>query len=182
MDDRHAKAKLRRERFAHEYLIDFNGTAAYRRAGYTATGDNAAAASAWKLLQHEDVRDILLGTQRKILAKIDLTAERLVLEAAAIAFCDPGSIFDNNFQIRPLGEWPLETRRAVASIKRNADGSIEVKFWNKNAGHELLFKHLGLLKDQPPPAQWNLDPATLAKLTDEELENAIQLAKKLNGQ
>jgi len=40
----------------------------------------------------------------------------------------------------------------------------------------LLAYAFGEPKTQPPPPQWSLDPSTLAKLSTEELERALQHA------
>ena len=52
-----------------------------------------------------------------------------------------------------------------------------VKYPDKLRALELLAKIHGLLKDAPPPAQWNLDPATLAKMSTEDLERALKHAE-----
>ena len=52
-----------------------------------------------------------------------------------------------------------------------------VKYPDKLRALELLAKLHGMLKDQPPPAQWNLDPATLAKMSTEDLQTALTHAQ-----
>lgn len=53
-------------RFADEYLVDFNGTAAYMRAGYKATGAAASAAAA-RLLANSKVQAYLASRKEELL-------------------------------------------------------------------------------------------------------------------
>ncbi|WP_251278282.1 terminase small subunit, partial [Enterobacter hormaechei] len=53
-------------RFADEYLVDFNGTAAYMRAGYKATGAAASAAAA-RLLANPKVQAYLASRKEELL-------------------------------------------------------------------------------------------------------------------
>ena len=46
---------------------------------------------------------------------------------------------------------------------------------------EFLGKYLGLQKEQPPPAQWSLDPATLGKMSTTELETALKHAEAVQA-
>lgn len=46
--------RLQHQRFVEEYLRDFNATAAYKRAGYSARG-HVAEANASRLKRHPDV-------------------------------------------------------------------------------------------------------------------------------
>jgi len=45
------------ERFCQEYLIDLNGTRAYKRAGFTAKNDNVASVKASRLLIKSEVQE-----------------------------------------------------------------------------------------------------------------------------
>lgn len=141
-----AAGRIRHERFAHEWLKDFNATAAYKRAGYTATG-NAAHVNAARTLKHPDVQRVIRTQQRRRLAHIDITADRMLQETAQVAVATPAD---------------------------------PVKYADKLRALELLLKHLGLMKDQPPPAQWNLDPATLGKMSTKELETALKHAEMVH--
>ena len=44
---------------------------------------------------------------------------------------------------------------------------------------EILAKIHQLYKDAPPPPQWNLDPATLATMSTEDLETALKHAERV---
>ena len=171
----------KRQRFAHEYLIDLNAVAAYRRAGYRATG-NGANVSACKLLQHPEVAAIVQAGQKKHLEHLEITADRVLQEWARIAFGDIRDLFDEGGALINPTKLTARVSAGISSIEctsRPGQGAVvtKVKREDKNKALEMLAKHLGILKDQPPPAQWNLDPATLAKMSTEDLERALKHAE-----
>lgn len=49
------------------------------------------------------------------------------------------------------------------------------------ASKEVLERTKGKVKDQPPPPQWNLDPATLGKMSTTELETALKHAEAVQA-
>lgn len=67
-------------RFAQEYAIDFNGTAAAKRAGYAPSG---AHTQADRLLKKEDVRTVIEAAKAKASEYTGLTKERLVRDLDA---------------------------------------------------------------------------------------------------
>jgi Terminase small subunit len=67
----------RQARFVVQFLVDFNATAAYRRAGYTARG-NAAEACASRLLRHAKVRQALEVAMRQQQQRVELTADEVI--------------------------------------------------------------------------------------------------------
>lgn len=65
----------KQEAFVREYLIDLNATAAYRRAGYAATG-HAAEASASRLLSNAEVRHAVDSAQMKAASRNEMTVDQ----------------------------------------------------------------------------------------------------------
>lgn len=74
----------RQQRFVDEYVVDLNGSAAYRRAGYAAKGNSAEAAAA-RLLRNVKVRTAVDELLAKRSETTGVTAEwvvdRLKIEA-----------------------------------------------------------------------------------------------------
>ena len=70
--------------FVAEYLVDFNATAAYQRAGYKAHA-RSAAVNAARLLTNADIAAEIEQKQQKLLQKVELTAEKVLQEVARIA-------------------------------------------------------------------------------------------------
>ena len=84
--------------------------------------------------------------------------DRIIREAARVALSDIGQIFDAKGHLLPVHRLPPQVRAVIASVevtKRNleaGDGEqediVRVKLWDKLKGLDLLFRHLGLLKDR----------------------------------
>ena len=72
-------------RFVEEYLVDLNGAAAARRAGYSATGARNAA---WRLLQIPEVRETVKEEMEKRAQRVQLKQEDVVRELKSIAFAE----------------------------------------------------------------------------------------------
>jgi phage terminase small subunit len=74
-------------RFAHEYVIDHNGTQAAIRAGYT---EKSAHVTASKLLKNPKVAALVRSLTRASFARVAITQDRVNEEIARIAFADLG--------------------------------------------------------------------------------------------
>ncbi len=82
--------------------------------------------------------------------------DRVLQEAARMAFSDIRQAFDEKGRIREVKDWPDELAAAVSSTKSrrvnldSADGHTdlvtELKVWDKPKNVKLLCEHLGLLK------------------------------------
>ncbi|MCL4771126.1 MAG: terminase small subunit, partial [Burkholderiaceae bacterium] len=81
----------RHQRFVTEYLIDLNGTQAAIRAGYSA---NSAAEQACDLLRNPRIKGAIEEGQRKLQAKLEMNAERVVQKLAQIATADPRELVE----------------------------------------------------------------------------------------
>ena len=69
--------------FVQEYLVDLCGTAAARRAGYSAAG---AGKAAWRLLRDPEVRRLVNEEMEKRAERVQLKQEDVVQELRAVAF------------------------------------------------------------------------------------------------
>jgi hypothetical protein len=84
--------------------------------------------------------------------------DRLLREAAKLAFSDISQLLGEQGALLPVSQWPKELRGAVAGVKltkknpTSGDGVqedvIEIKLWDKPKAVELLAKHLGLLTER----------------------------------
>ena len=74
---------LKQARFVKEFLIDLNATQAAIRAGYSA---KTAAAIGHENLKKTEVDRAITEAQRTIEEKLDISAERVVMELAKLAF------------------------------------------------------------------------------------------------
>jgi phage terminase small subunit len=85
------KLTEKQKRFADEFLIDLNATAAYRRAGYTAKG-NAAEVNASKLLRNTKVQEYIQQRQGDRQKRTEITQDMVLQRWWAIATADPNEL------------------------------------------------------------------------------------------
>ncbi len=166
----------RQERFCEEYLVDLNGQAAYKRAGYQAKTDNVAKVGAARLLTNANVQARIQQLKDARSERTAVTADRVITELARIAFSD----------LRKVATWGAEgltlcdsegitddAAAAVESVSQTttqAGGSIRIKLHPKAPALRQLAEHTGVLKD-PTPLEMLLAllPAGLA----EQLRGAL---------
>lgn len=178
-------AKRRRAQFVEEFLKDFNATAAYIRAGYT-TNRSAAGAGGYKLLRHPEVAGLLAARAAGQLSEAQVDGQRVIQEWTRIAFGDIREMFDaGGMLINPthLSDRVAAAIESIDFVQRPGQGAVvtKVKRYDKLRALEGLAKYFGLLKDAAPPPQWNFDPATLAKMSDEDLAKALEYADKVQA-
>ncbi len=129
-----AALKGQMERFCQEYVIDYNGTAAAIRAGYS---EKRAAAQASTLLRREDVIERMRQLQQEQAARLGLSADRVVMEL--------WEIYRRCMQAAPVMEWDAAGHKYVPSAAEftfNAKGALEalkligghIGMWNRNTG------------------------------------------------
>lgn len=153
------------QRFVDEYLIDLNGTRAYRVA-YPGTSYGSARALASQLLAKVNVRSEIRAARQEQQKRTQVTADRVIRELARCAFSDLYDLYDSDGRLRTPRDIPLETRKALAAVKvrkektsRRLAGQTEVteteceveyKFWNKLDALGKLCNHLGLTTEITP--------------------------------
>ena len=142
-----------KRRFAAEYVIDLNASAAAVRAGYAESGARMAAS---RCLRDSAVRaeiDRLISERSR---RTSITADAVLSELHRLAFADVRKLFDEEGRLRPVHELPDDVAAAIASIEvgtaRRPGGESEdveytskIKLWDKRSSLELLAKHLRLL-------------------------------------
>lgn len=84
--------------------------------------------------------------------------DRILREAAHLALADVRQLYDAKGNLKPITEWPDGIASAVGGFEvvrgnvDQGDGKFDVvvkpRLWDKPRALELLFKHLGLLKDK----------------------------------
>lgn len=142
---------LRMQVFVGHYLTTMNAAEAARRSGFS---HKDAARQGHALLRNPKVIKLLHEQQKSLLAKIEVTQERVWREIALIAFLDPADIFDKLGELKPVPDIPEDVRRCIAGYKVKKttfgeDGSSderELKFANKDAALDKLMRLTGLVK------------------------------------
>ena len=153
------KLTAKQIRFVDEYLVDFNGTQAAIRAGYS---EKTAAATAARLLRNVNIQNEISRRQKDLQKRTEVTQERVVMELARVAFADATDFVQVETRIINRGdiEVPIELavhketaelsadqRAAIASIKQGANG-VDIKLHDKIKALELLGRHIGMFNDK----------------------------------
>jgi phage terminase small subunit len=176
----------RQKAFCEEYLVDLNGTAAAKRAGYSA---KTSRVMAQQNLESPAVIAQLGMLMQARSERTQITADRTITEVARLGFSDLRKLFDAHGGLLPVHQWPDDVAAAVASVEVDelfegfGENRVQVgftkkvKLWDKPRALELLGKHLKLwverIEASGPnggPIQTRNDGVDLASLTDDELE------------
>lgn len=139
----------KQQRFVEEYLIDLNATAAYKRAGYRATG-RAAENNASRLLGNAGVREAIARARAEQSRRTNVEADRVLLELARIAFLDPRKLMawgPEGVTLLPsagLDDGVAAAVESVSETRTEHGGTIRIKCHSKPAALRQLAEHLGL--------------------------------------
>lgn len=167
------KLKYEHELFCQRYVLDFNGSQAYKHV-YPDTGDDAARSSASTLLTNPNIQRRIDQLMEHRLAAVRVTADRVLHELERLAMVDPAEAYTPDGQLKPMHEIPEDLRRSIAAIevdelfagKGDAREQIgytkKIKFWPKEKALEQLGKYLKMFSDR-------LDVNHTGKLTLEDL-------------
>ena len=136
--------------FVNEYLIDFNATQAYLRAGYKAKDEKIAAVEGLKLLRKPNIQIEIEKRMKDREKRTEVTQDKVVKELARLAFTDRTSIVkvtSGSLKIKSFDELTEEQKACISGAKETKFG-IEVTFYNKEKALEMLGRHLGLFNDK----------------------------------
>lgn len=149
--------RARERRFVDEYLVDLKGEAAAIRAGYS---PKTAVVQASRLLRKVHVSAALEAGYKERQKRTGITADSTVRAIAVLAHSDLRKFYDEHGNLKPIHSLPDDLAACIASIevvKRNlttGDGKQEfvykIKLWNKPQALELLGRHQGLFRENPP--------------------------------
>lgn len=153
---------LRQQRFVQEYLIDLNGTRAYKVA-YEQDDDDAACAAASRLLADGRVIQAVDAGKAAYAANASTMKARIVRELARIAFSDARLLYRVDGSLKAPHEWDDDTAAVIAGVEvfeefegRGKDRqqigfTKKVKRWDKPKALELLGKHHAMFTDKVAP-------------------------------
>lgn len=137
-------------KFADEYMIDLDAKNAAIRAGYKPTTANTA--SEWIRPDNPTKPRLRAEIDRRIAERsrrTGVTADRVIMELAKIAFADITDIVDLE-----TGEYIPDAKKAdtaaIASVKIKSTQFTterEIRMADRNKALELLGKHLGMFKE-----------------------------------
>lgn len=147
----------KQQAFVREYLVSLNATQAAVAAGYSVA---TAKQQGSRLLTHVDVKAALSAGTARVVAKLEVKAENVLSELLTFAHADPLNAFCADGTLKKLEDMAPEMRKAIKSLKftelwEGASGEkfvagriVDIQFWDKPKGLELLGKHLKLFTEK----------------------------------
>lgn len=166
-----------------------NGTQAAIAAGFAPA---SARTTGSKLLAKPRIAAEIAKLTQRAVAKTEATIDRTLRENAALAFADPRRICGPDGAVLPFQDWPAELAAAVSSIeveevfqgrgsKRKVVSVVKkVRWWDKGAALERLFKFHKLYADLPPPVS-NTTNILNVNFDGMDLEDVERLHSLLSG-
>jgi len=158
----------KQERFCREYIIDLNATRASKSAGYATKNANRIGS---ENLSKLDIQERIAQLKRHNINRVknecdlDLSADRVLLEVARMAFADIGNHIvvndDGKIELQlgdldnpNIGALPSFKMKTQTIVTKNHEGNecvtdqtiTYVRYQDKARALELLMKHFGLLK------------------------------------
>jgi hypothetical protein len=131
---------LREALFARLYLINRgNGKQAAEQAGYRGDCKNRAS----QLLAKPKVAAVIQREGAKLVAKLEVKAERVLQEVCRVAFFDCRRLFNADNTTIPIALLDEDTAAGLAGINFRK-GAIRFRFANKLQALDLLGQHLKL--------------------------------------
>ena len=149
------KLSQKQKKFCVEYLVDFNATRAYLRAGFKCTDDSARANSARMI-----ANDSVLKYIDELLFSVGITKQHILRRIYDIAMSSPAVLFNENGSLKSPSELSPDDAKTISSFKVSkrtefeagkAIGEIEiieVKFWSKDKALENLGRYFKLFTDK----------------------------------
>jgi phage terminase small subunit len=150
------------QNFVEEYLIDFNGTRAAERAGYSS---RSASTMASRLLSHPQISLAIAEGIEARAARTRVTADRVIDEYARIAFSDMRRYVEwgsGGVALKASSAIDVVDAACVAEVtetKTATGGTVKFKLHDKRAALDALAKHLGLFVERGDKAM-NTGPDT----------------------
>jgi phage terminase small subunit len=152
----------RQKRFCEEYVIDFNATQAYFRAGYSVKSEKAAGTEGYKLLKNPGIQAYIKKLQQERSERTQITADRVLQEYARLGFSDitqVASFDDNGVTLKSSSNLTEDVTAAIADVISETTNSTDpsgnttsyakkrVKMHDKVRALEMLARHTGIAHD-----------------------------------
>jgi phage terminase small subunit len=148
------------KRFCDEYVIDFNGTRAYKAAYPNCKKDETAKAAASRLLTNVNVIQYIQEQKEELREKINITKEQVINQIARIAFGDIRKLYNENGGLKNIQDLDDDAAAIVAGIETTEefDGYGEdreqigytkkVKIASKDKALDMLGKYFGIFTEK----------------------------------
>lgn len=152
------------ERFAREYVKDSNATQAAIRAGYS---KKTAGSQGFDLLKKPEIGARVAELTQRTLQQADITAERVMLELARLAFADERKLWDANGKLKAPHELDDDTAAAVSSMELGDNGQVKrIRTAGKEAALRMLAQKFKLIGTEGDEALGSIAAAFAARMAD----------------
>lgn len=135
--------------FVCEYLIDLNGKAAMKRAGFSKNRTNST-----YMIRKPIVAHAIKTAMRYRMERLQITQDRVVEEYAALGFSNIGDAVDwdsGGIRLKAKSEVPRSKQRAIMEITetRNNQGvTTKVRMHDKKGALDSMARHMGMFNDK----------------------------------
>ena len=140
------KLTVRQRIFVHHYLRTLNARYAYACA-YPNASERSAMANSSRVLNSTNVQNVI----NQELERMEVNQSDLLKFLVTSAFADHTQILDEQGNIRPPSEWPIEIRQTAQLELRGIGGDspqTNIKFGDKMKVMEMLARHLNLYEKE----------------------------------
>lgn len=176
-----AKLTPKQEMFCREYIVSLNATQAAIKAEYSEKTANRIANA---LLSKVDIQKRISELMEQRVERVEYDADYVLKRCIEIDQLDVTDIMDDNYNFKPLSQWPKQWRTSISAIDvQELMGSNDIpsaikkiKWPDKTKNLELLGRHVNIqaFKERTEvehsgkvETNQTLD---LGKLSDEEIE------------
>ena len=142
--------------FVNEYVKDWNGYQAAKRAEYSDNGDNCYAQACY-LLRLPKVQQEIAKIEKGLATRFISDKERILKELSLLAYSDLQDYLteDGELRVKNLKELPSQITRAIKKLKIKSKigkgevvwQNIEFELYDKKASLELMGKEIGMFKE-----------------------------------
>lgn len=145
-DDLGFELTIEEQLFVRSYMIDRNEIAALRRLGYVDHDRGQLKRIAHRFLRSVVVQDAIAECAKRMMDRLEITADRVNQHIACIAFTDVHDVVqftDTGARILPSHLWPAHARVSLKSVK-NGQFGVNLEFHDKHKALDFLAKQTGL--------------------------------------
>lgn len=167
---------IKQQRFCEEYIIDFNGTQAAIRAGYS---EKTSYSISSENLKKPEIQQYIATLISKVSKKTEITAERVAAEFAKIAFSSIAHLHNSWIDLKDFESLTEDQKASIESIKTRRkeitghDGStgiydveVFIKLYDKQKALENLGKYTGEFYEKDNEQKSNINHHTDDELID----------------
>lgn len=116
--------------------------------------------------------------QRALEQKKDFLSSRIIDELKNIGFADLRTAYDDNFNLKPVSEWPDELASIIGSLKRT-DTGIEIKANDKMKALEMMGKEMSMFSNKVEHSgKLSLEELVSSSMPDDLKEQKVNEEKK----